>query len=434
MRLPPSLRAFGARNFRIYMMGQAVSLVGTWMQQLATSWLVYRLTGSTFLLGVSVFCGQIPMLFLSPVAGVLADRLDRRRVILITQTLLMAQATVLALLSRTGAVRIWHVLALNVFFGVVNSLDMPTRQAIVPELVERREDLSNAIALNATIVNATRLIGPTVAGLLIASYGEAACFAVNAASFLPVIISLLLIRLPSRPAADGGVEKPMFSGFREGLAYAFGFEPIGTILALLAVLSLTGMPYTVLMPVFATKILGGSARTMGFLTAASGLGALSGAIYLASRGTVRGLLRRIAAGSALFGAGLIGFSLSRHFWLSELMLFVAGFGVMVMMAACNTVLQTLAADDKRGRVMSLYVTALTGVAPLGGLLSGTLAVRWGAPATVALGGAASVAGALFFATRIPALRAKVRPVYQKRGIASVPPGLGTAAEIAGRLK
>jgi len=431
MKLPATLRAFGARNFRIYMMGQGVSLVGTWMQQLATSWLVFRLTGSSLLLGASVFCGQIPMLFLSPFAGVLADRWDRRRVILITQALLMAQAAALAVLSYTGAVRIWHVLALNVFFGVVNSLDMPVRQAIVPELVDRREDLTNAIALNATIVNVTRLVGPAVAGLLIAAVGETACFALNAGSFVPVIISLLLLRLP--PAAANPIEKPMLSGFREGIAYAFGFEPIGTLLALLAVVSLTGMPYTVLMPVFATDILGGNARTMGFLTAASGLGALSGAIYLATRGSVRGLLWRIAACSALFGVGLIGFSLSRHFWLSELALFAAGFGVMVMMAASNSVLQTLAADDKRGRVMSLYVTSLMGVAPIGGLVSGALAARWGAPVTVALGGAASVVGALIFASRIPALRVKIRPVYLERGVAPAPE-LGTAAEIAGRLK
>ncbi len=408
MSPPFPLRAFGARNFRLYVMGQSVSLIGTWMQQLGMSWLVYRLTGSTALLGVSVFCGQIPMLFLSPFAGVLADRLDRRRVLLVTQVLLMAQAAALAALSWTGAVRVWQVLTLNVCFGVVFSLDMPTRQSLIPDLVEDKADLGNAIALCATMVNLTRLIGPALAGLVIATTGESACFALNAASFLPVIAALLLIRTTPAPRTAES-RKPVLGGLRDGLAYAFGTPAIGTLLALLAVVSLTGMPYTVLMPVFATKILGGDARTMGYLTASSGVGALLGALYLTSRGRAGGLERRIPVGAGLFGVGLIFFSMSTRFWLSSLSLFAAGLGVMIMMAACNTVLQTISAEDKRGRVMSLYVTSLMGMAPVGGLICGALAARWGAPLTVLLGGAASLAGALAFGWRVPALREKMLP-------------------------
>jgi MFS family permease len=429
MKFLSSLGALRARNFRRYMIGQSLSLIGTWMQQLAMSWLVYRLTGSAALLGATVFCSQIPMLFLSPFAGVWVDRVDKRRVVIVTQSLLMLQAAAIAALAATGLIRVWHILVLNILFGMVNSLDMPCRQSLVPELVDKREDLGNAIALNATMVNVTRLLGPSLAGLTIAAVGEAACFALNAASFLAVIISLFFISTPHRAKAP---HKSVMTGFRDGLNYAFGFEPIRALLILLAMVSLMGMPYTVLLPVFATRVLGGDARTMGFLSAGSGLGALFGALYLASRGTVRGLLRRIAVSAALFGAGLVGFAASRRFWLSETVLFAAGFGVMIMMAAANTVLQTLADDDKRGRVMSFYVTALMGLAPIGGLVTGVVAQRFGPNVTVMVGGFFCMGSALAFALRIPALRVQMRPVYIERGV--VPPGLGTAAEIAGRTK
>ncbi len=413
MKSGSSLRALGSRNYRLYLGGQGLSLVGSWMQQLAMSWLVYRLTGSAALMGASTFAAQIPMLFLSPIAGVLADRLDKRRVVIVTQFLLLLQAGTLAYLVYTGMIRMWHVFVLNVFFGIVNSFDMPTRQSMVVDLVDRKEDLPNAIALMSAVVNVTRLIGPAVAGFLIGVAGEATCFLANAVSFLAVLVSLFFIRLTPKPAV---VSQRAAGGFREGLKYAFGFPPIGALLGLLAAVSFLGMPYTVLMPIFAREIMGHGATTMGFLATCSGLGALTGSIYLARRNTVRGLLRRIAACAACFGVGLVWFSCIHSVIAAAPALFLAGFGVMVMMAACNTVLQTLAPDDKRGRVMSLYVASMMGVAPLGGLLAGFAAQHIGAPATTRIGGIFCVVAAALFGMKIPALRTLIRPVYIAKGL------------------
>ncbi|HOX24427.1 MAG TPA: MFS transporter [Candidatus Krumholzibacteria bacterium] len=403
------LRALHHRNFRLFFAGQSLSLIGTWMQRLALGWLVYRLTDSPFLLGVVGFAGQIPSFLLAPVAGVLADRVRRHRLLLVTQTLSMAQALVLAGLVLTGTIQIWHVIALAIWLGAINGFDMPVRQSFLIEMVDDRRDLGNAIALNSTMVNGARLIGPTVAGLLIAAVGEGVCFLINGVSYLAVIGSLLAMRVRPAAAEPAG---PMLRGFAAGLRYVAGFEPILALLLLLALLSLAGLPYTVLMPVFARDILQGGPDALGFLMGAAGVGALAGAWYLASRRTAAGLGNVIVAASAVFGGGLVGFAWSRSLALSLVMIALVGFGQIVLFAASNTLLQTLVDDDKRGRVMSFYTMAFMGFGPLGNLAAGALAQRWGAPWTLTAGAALFLLGAARFLNRLPALRALARPVLQ----------------------
>ncbi|MEA2601367.1 MAG: hypothetical protein QOF89_2359 [Acidobacteriota bacterium] len=409
------LRALRHRNYRLFFSGQTVSLVGTWMTRIATSWLVYRLTRSALLLGLVGFAGQIPSFLLAPFAGVLVDRWNRHRLLVAAQVLAMLQSAALAVLALTGVINIWHVLGLSLFQGVINAFDMPARQAFVVEMVEDRADLSNAIALNSSMVNAARLLGPSIGGVLIAAVGEGWCFFWDAVSYLAVIASLLLMRLAPRPQRTGRKSK-VLPELREGLAYVAGSPPIRSILLLLALVSLVGMPYTVLMPVFASTILHGGPHTLGFLMAATGVGALLGAVFLARRRSVLGLGKVIPLMAALFGAGLIGFSLSRHLWLSLALLLATGLGFMVTMAASNTLLQTLVADDKRGRVMSLYTMAIMGMTPFGSLLAGVLANRIGAPHTLLLGGLGCLAAALWFALLLPKLRERVRPIYVEMGI------------------
>lgn len=413
--LTHALRALRHRNFRLFLGGQIVSLTGTWMQQVALGWLVYRLTRSPFLLGLVGFAGQIPSLFLAPVAGVWADRWSRHRMVIATQALAMLQALLLAALVLGGVVRIWHVLVLSVFAGLINAVDVPARQSLLVQLVGGREDLANAIALNSSTFNAARLVGPTVAGVLIARLGEGQVFLANALSFVAVIAALLAMHLPNAggPSAASGNVWPRLL---EGLRYVAGFAPIRSILLLVAVVSVAGVPYTVLMPVFAREVLHGDAHTLGFLLGAVGVGALGGALFLAARPSVRGLGRLIAGASATFGAALVGFSLSRHLALSLLLLCACGFGMMVQMAASNTILQTLVDDDKRGRVMSFYTAAFMGTLPLGSLLAGSLATHIGAPATVRLGGVLCLAAAGVFALGLRALRAQMRPAYVRLGI------------------
>jgi len=424
----PIFRALDNRNYRFFFFGQGVSLIGTWMQQLAMGWLVYRLTGSAFLLGIVGFAAQIPMLLLAPFAGVLSDRWRRHRVLIATQALSMLQAFTLAILTLTGSIQIWHIIVLSVILGLVNSFDMPARQAFTLEMVDRKEDLSNAIALNSSLFNASRLLGPALAGVIIAALGEGLCFLLNAVSYLAVLYSLLAMRLGPQPAQAR--ETHILEGLREGLRYAFGFLPIRNILLLLGLTSLVGMPYTILMPVVAKDILHGGPATLGILMAGTGVGALLGAIYLASRKTVLGLGRWIAVATGLFGFGLIGFSFSRHLALSLPMLFVSGFGMIVGIAASNTILQTIAEEDKRGRLMSLYVVSFAGMAPFGSLLAGVLSSRIGAPATLAWCGAVCLLGGALFASQLKSLRAEVRPIYRAKGI--LPPvaaGLLTASEL-----
>jgi len=409
-----TLRTLRYRNYRLFFGGQGISLIGTWMQRIAMSWLVYRLTNSVFLLGIVGFLGQIPTFVFSPLAGVLADRLNRRRVLVITQTLSMVQALVLAVLVLTGTVQIWHIMALAVFLGLVNALDVPARQAFVVEMIEKREDLVNAIALNSALFNGARLLGPSIAGVLIAAVGEGWCFLLNGLSYIAVIAALVAMRI--RPRKPRGKQGNMLHGIREGFAYAIGLAPIRSVLLLLSLISLVGMPYTILMPVFARDILGGGPHTLGFLMGAMGLGALVGALYLASRRSVIGVERNIPVAAAVFGIGLIGVSLSRVLAVSLGLMMVTGFGMMVQMASSNTLLQTIVDDDKRGRVMSFYAMAFMGVAPFGSLLGGAVAGKIGAPRTLLIGGACCIVGAALLARQLPVFREAVRRATEKKGL------------------
>ncbi len=408
------LRALRHRNYRLFFGGQGVSLIGTWMTRVATGWLVYRLTGSAFLLGLVSFAGQIPILFLGPFAGVWVDRLNRHRVLVITQILSMLESFALAGLALAHIITVREVIWLNLFQGAVNAFDMPARQAFVIEMVEDPADLGNAIALNSSLVNAARLIGPSVAGLLIAVVGEGSCFLIDGFSYIAVILSLLAMVVAARPAKPR--DQSVLSELREGWAYVRGFRPISSILLLLTVISLVGMPYTALMPIFAGKILHGGAHTLGFLMAAVGVGALIGAIRLAARQTVLGLGRVIPMTAAGFGASLVAFAASRQLWLSLALLVITGFCFMQQMASSNTVIQTIVENEKRGRVMSFYAMAFQGVAPFGSLIAGAAASRIGAPYTLMVGGAVCVGGAGIFALQLPAIRQLIRPIYAQIGI------------------
>jgi len=401
------LRALRHRNYRLFFGGQTVSLVGTWITRIATGWLVYRLTGSDLLLGIVSFCGQIPTLFLAPVAGVFVDRWDRHKVLVATQALSLLQSLALAVLTFAGIITIGEILALQVFQGVINAFDTPARQAFVVTMIEDRADLPNAIALNSSMVNASRVAGPAIGGVLIATMGEAWCFLVDAISYVAVIGSLVAMRLDRRerkPAVSRLIEE-LATGFR----YVRDFEPIRTVLLLLALVSTMGMPYAVLMPAFASKILHGGPNTLGILMGMSGVGALAGAVYLASRHSVLGL-------GSVIAVALIGFALSRALWLSIALLPLVGAGFMVALASSNTVLQTIVEEHLRGRVMAFYAMAFLGTAPIGSLFAGVLAEHLGEPATVVIGGLACVAGGLWFRSRLGRLRDLMRPIYIKRGI------------------
>lgn len=409
-----ALRALRHRNFRLFTVGQTISVVGTWMQQVAMGWLVYRLTDSAFLLGLVGFTSQAPGFFLAPLGGALADRHNKRHIVITVQAAAMAQALVLAILVLAGRITVWEILVLSAWLGAVSGFDIPARQAFLLEMVDDRADLPNAIALNSSMFNAARLVGPAIAGFVIALAGEGICFLANGISYLAVLASLFAMRLSPRPPPPPA--PPVLNHIREGFRYAFRFRPIRSVLLLVATVSVLGVPFTVLLPIFATRVLGGGPHVLGLLMAASGLGALAGALFLASRSTVRGLGRIIAVSAAVFGGSLVLFGLSRWLWLSLPLLVVAGFGMMTQMASSNTVLQTIVADDKRGRIMALYTMAFAGMTPLGSLMQGSLAAVIGAPATLALGGAASAVAALAFATRLPALRRLIVPIYARLGI------------------
>jgi len=427
-RLKNVFRALRHRNYRIFFMGQGASLIGTWMQQVALSWLVYRLTNSPFLLGMTGFLSQIPTFFITPFAGVLADRHNRRDMLVATQALSLVQALILAILVLTHQIQVWHIMALSFFLGIIFSFDIPIRQAFTVEMIETREDLGNAIALNSSMLNAARLVGPSIAGILIAFVGEGVCFLLNALSFIPVILSLKAMRL--HPPTITAPTRHILVELKEGLGYAYRFAPIKWILILLSMISLMGVPYQVLMPVFARDIFHGGPSTLGLLMGMSGLGALIGAIYLAARKSVRGLARIIAWTAVLFGATIIAFSFSRDLWFAMPIILVSGFGIMVNMAACNTILQTVVDEDKRGRVMSFYTMAFMGTMPFGSLLAGILAAKMGAPYTLWIGGAACVGVAFIFISKLPMIREKIRPVYAKKGIIpEVAEGLQSAANL-----
>jgi MFS family permease len=408
------LRALRYRNYRLFFGGQSVSLIGTWMTRIATSWLIYRLTHSALLLGVVSFAGQIPTFLLAPFAGVWVDRWDRHSVLVVTQVLAMLQSFALAALALAGRITVRDVLWLSVFQGLINAFDMPARQAFVVQMVEDRRDLSNAIALNSSMVNMARLIGPSIAGVIIAAVGEGYCFLIDGISYLAVIASLLLMRVTGSRLQR--VAKKTLTELAEGWQYVSRFAPIRSILLLLALVSLMGMPYTVLMPIFAGSILHGGPHTLGFLMGAAGVGALTAAFRLAARRSVLGLGKLTAISAALFGGGLVAFSRSHWLWLSLILMFFVGFGMMQQMASSNTIVQTILEEDKRGRVMSYYAMAFTGMAPFGSLLAGTVADRIGAPATLLISGACCIAGAIWFATQLPAIRKLVRPIYMELGI------------------
>jgi MFS family permease len=422
------IRALRHRNFRLFFGGQSISLIGTWMQRVALGWLVYRLTNSPFLLGLVGFAGQIPAFLLAPLAGVLADRWNRQRILILTQAISMIQALTLSLLVLTGTVAIWHIILLSVFLGIINAFDMPTRQSFLVEMVEEKEDLANAIALNSSMVNSARLLGPSIAGILVAAVGEGICFLINGISYLTVIGALVAMKIVPKNLKPQ--RSRVWYGLKEGFTYASAFAPIRAVLLLLALMSLMGMPYVVLMPVFAKDILHGGPHALGFLMGASGLGALIGAFYLASRKTVLGLGRLIAVAASIFGLGIIAFSFSRLLWLSLPLMLVTGVGQMVQMASSNTILQTIVDDDKRGRIMSFYTMAFMGGTPLGSLFAGTLASSIGAPHTLLIGGTTCLMGSVFFAHKLPALRKIVRPIYVKMGIIpEIASGIHSATEL-----
>jgi MFS family permease len=408
------VRALSSRNYRLYYGGQGISVIGTWITRVATSWLVYRLTGSALMLGVTGFIGQLPVFLFAPFAGVLVDRANKHRILLVTQALSMIQSFLLAVLTLTGVITVLHIILLSALQGFINAFDVPGRQAFLSEMIEKKEDIGNAIALNSSMVNSARLLGPSIAGVIIAGFGEGICFTIDGFSYLAVIASLLSMQL--RPAEPHPRRKQFFLEFMEGFHYSFGFTTIKAILLLLALSSMMGMSYSVLMPVFASKVLGGGAHTLGFLMSASGLGALIGAFVLASRESVRGLGRWIVIASSMFGLGLMAFSFSSYLSLSLVLLLAVGFGMMVHMAASNTILQTISEERMRGRVMAFYSMAFMGMTPFGNLLAGTLADLIGAQWTTFLGGFVCVAGSMLFLRVLPKLREQIRPIYMQLGI------------------
>jgi MFS family permease len=407
-------RALRHRNYRLFFGGQGTSLVGTWITRIATSWLVYRLTGSELLLGLVGFAGQIPTLILAPFAGVLVDRWDKHRILVVTQVLSMLQSLALAVLAIPGIITVTHIVALQLCQGIINAFDTPARQSFLVEMIEDRADLPNAIALNSTMVNLSRILGPSIGGVLIALVGEGWCFMVDAVSYIAVIWSLQAMRVERMERVEAGTS--LLEEMREGFAYVSGFPPARTILLLLALVATMGMPYTVLMPAIAKLVLHGGPHTLGILMTASGCGALLGALYLASRHTVRGLWRVIALAATAFGAGLVIFALSRSLLLSLIILPVVGGGMMVAMASTNTILQTIVEQRLRGRVMAFYAMAFLGTAPIGSLIAGVVADRIGAPHTILLGGVACILGAGLFALALPRLRPHIREVYAARGV------------------
>ncbi|MCM8779864.1 MAG: MFS transporter [Candidatus Omnitrophica bacterium] len=405
------LRAFKYRNYRLFFSGQIISVTGTWMQMIAVVWLVYRLTNSAFLLGLVGFIGQAPTFIFSPLAGVLADHFERRKILIATQTLAMLQAFILSILAFSGSIAVWHIIALSVFLGIINAFDAPVRQAFVIDMVEKKEDLGNAIALNSSMFNAARLLGPSLAGIIIASFGEGICFLLNGISFLGVIFVLFLMK--TKQEKSEFETRHMLRSIKEGLLYVFGYIAIRHILILISVFSLVGMSYVVVMPVVVREILMGTVRTLGFLMGAAGLGALSATIYLAYQKDIFGLEKLIPASTIFFGLSLIILSLSRIFWLSLILMLFIGFGMMVQMAASNTIIQNIAEDRLRGRVMSFFTMAFMGVAPFGTLMAGALADKIGASGALIINGVLCSVAAMIFLSRIGLITKAIEAAVKK---------------------
>ena len=413
-RFRDMVRSLKHRNFQLFFSGQMISLVGTWMDNIAEAWLVYRLTGSSLLLGTVAFAGQIPIFLLGPIGGLVADRFDRRSIIVATQTSSMILAFILAFLTLTKRVTVWEVILLASLMGVVNAFDVPARQSFLVEMVGR-EDLMNAIALNSSMFNSARVIGPSVAGILVASIGEGWCFFANAVSYIAVIAGLMMMRV-QRSSIEEHDASPL-EHIMEGFRFVRNTAPIRTLLLLTGGISIVALPYSVLMPIFAARVLHGNARTLGVLMGATGVGALLGALALASRTKLQGLARLVAISCASFGTSLILFSLSRHYPLSVLLLVPVGFFVMVQMAATNTLIQAMVPDRLRGRTMAVYSMMFLGMSPIGALLSGTVADRIGAPWTVAIGGMGAIVGGAIFARNLPKIRVQARELIIAQGLA-----------------
>jgi MFS family permease len=387
------------------------------MQRIALPWLVYHMTGSAFLLGLVGFAGQIPTFLLSPVAGVIIDRFSRYKVLLITQILSLVQAAILAILALTGVIEIWHIVILSIIFGCINAFDTPSRHSFVIEMVEKKETLGNAIALNSLMFNGARLIGPSIAGVMLATTGEGVCFLINAISYIFVIVSLLMMHIPKKefPRKETKIFKELMGGFN----YTFGFQPIKHIIILLAIVNLMGASYQVLMPVFAKEVLHGGSDIYGFLMGAAGLGALIGAAYLAARESILRLGRIIPFAATLFGTGLVALSFTNIIPVTMGLMFIIGLGLMLNSASCNTILQTITDDDMRGRVMSFYTMAIMGTAPFGSLLAGSMAHLFGTQYAILVGGISCIISALIFYKKLPGLKTMVKPIYDRLDMSRV---------------
>ena len=416
--MPHIARALRHRNYRLFFSGQLISLVGTWMQTVAESWLVFRLTESSALLGLSAFVGLIPVFLLAPLGGAAADRFDRRRIIIVTQSVSMTLPLILSALTLSGRVRVWHIFVLAACLGIVNAFDMPARQAFVVDMVGR-DDLLNAIALNSSMVNGARIVGPAVAGLTVAAVGEGWCFLINGLSYVAVIAGLLMMRLPR--SAPTLTHRSVLQHTIEGFRFIARTAPIRALLILLGIVSFAGLPYSVLMPVFAESILHAGPKGLGVLMGASGTGALAGTLALASRRGVLGLGRWVLTAAVSLGLALMLFSLSRTFWLSVVLLVPVGASMILQMAASNTLIQAMVPDALRGRVMAVYAMMLVGMAPFGSLFAGLVAEKIGAPHTLALGGAICLIAATVFGTRLPVLRAEGRQLIVAQGLSGGDP-------------
>ena len=414
LRFPRTFRALRHRNYRLFFTGQGLSLIGTWLQQVAMGWLTYRLTGSAWLLGVVAFCANVGVLLFSNLAGVLADRIDRRRGLLTTQSLMLTQAVVLAVLVAFGWIQTWHLIVLALWLGACSAFDLPLRQSMYVHFIADRGDLANAIALNSMLVNTARVVGPAIAGILLALTSEAICFALNALSFVAVIVAILKMHWPAdiRP----GVASGWWASWLEGARYAFGLAPVRALLGVVAALAWTISPYTSLMPIYAKDIFGGGPHTLGYLLSAAGFGALVSTAYLAGRATVRGLGRLIMYAAATSGAALAAFAYMKIYPIALLLMVLVGGGTILAAASANTILQTIVEDRLRGRMASFYTLAFLGIAPLGNLATGAIAGAFGAPIAFALNGVLAMLAAAWYARRLPAVRKVLRPIYEELGV------------------
>ena len=418
MQLPAALRSLRHRNYQLFFSGQLISLIGTWMDTVAESWLVYKLTHSSLLLGVTAFSSQIPVFALALLGGVIADRHDRRKVLIATQAASMVLAFILAGLTLSGTVTVHAVIILAALLGLVNAVDIPTRQAFIVDMVAR-DDLMNAIALNSSMFNAARIVGPAVAGILVAAIGEGWCFFANGASYIAVITGLMLMKTAPRQRRSG--QASALEQVKQGLKFVRHARPIRAILVLLGVVSLFGMSYSVLMPIFADEILHAGPKGLGTLMGFSGVGALCGALALLLKKRLAGLGKWIAFACGGFGMAIITFGQSRSYYLSCMVLIVAGFFMMVQMSSSNTLIQSMVPDELRGRVMAIYSMMFMGMAPLGSLLAGTAANHLGAPRTVLIGGLGCVVGAVAFGLVLPSIRPQARElIVAQQAQAGVP--------------